>query len=304
MKLYDLGRLLLLGAIWGASFLFIRIASPVFGPPTLVVLRVLVAGIVLILFAALTKQALHYRAHWRQFLILGALNAAIPFTLIATAQLNLTASMAAILNATTPLFGAFIAAFWLGDALTGRKLIGLALGLFGVSLVVGWNPIPLTITGMLSIGASLLAAFFYGLGGVYSRVSFKNVPPLMLAVGQQMAAGMLLVPLAVAKPPTQTPTTEAMIAVLALAVISTSFAYLIYFKLMATVGATNTLSVTFIVPFFGILWGAIFLGETLYIGQIVGFSVILFSLTLVTGLGWSKSTAAPVSVPASVGKAG
>ena len=285
MKPRDLLLLFLLAAMWGGSFLFIRIAAPVLGPVVLTACRVTLAGLSLLLYARLTGQRLGLRPLWWKFGILGGLNAAIPFCLIATAELNLTASFGAILNATTPLFTALVAAVWLKDALTPRKIAGLVLGLVGVAVVVGWSPLEINGVILLSVGISLLAALFYALGAVYSRIGFKNVPTLTLATGQQLsAATILFVPAVALSPSAHQPSPLVIGCVLALALTSTSLGYLIYFRLMNTVGPTSTTSVTFLVPVFSLIWGTLFLGEPVGLGLIVGFVIILSGLGLVTGL--------------------
>ena len=279
----DLGILLVLAALWGGSFLVIRVAAPVLGPLVLVEVRVALASIALLLFARALRQRHPLLSRWRSFLVLGTLNAAIPFTLIAVAELHLQASLAAILNATTPLFAAVASAVWVGERLTPGKGTGLVLGLVGVGIVTGWSPIRLDAPVLLSILLSLLAALSYALGGIYARKAFSGVPSLALATGQQLAATVLLLPFAAVAAPTARLTGGAALATAALALVGTAFAYLLYFGLLARVGATRTLSVTYLVPAFGILWSAIFLGERVHPGTVVGLLVILASVSLVTG---------------------
>src|SRR4051794_21500399 len=143
MKPRDLGALILLGALWGSSFLFIRVAAPVLGPFVIMDVRVGLAVVALSLYAVAVNRVPKLRFRWKELLIIGALNAAIPFTLIASAEINLTASLAAILNATTALFAALVAAVWIGEELTSRKILGLLMGIVGVTVLVGWDPIPL-----------------------------------------------------------------------------------------------------------------------------------------------------------------
>jgi drug/metabolite transporter (DMT)-like permease len=284
----ELGALLLLAAIWGASFLFIRIAVPVLGPAPLITARVILAAAALLLYAAAARQPVLIRHRWRSLLLLGAINAAIPFTLIAFAELRLPASLAAVLNATNPLFTALVAAVWLGDALTPKRLGGLVLGLTGVAVVVGWSPLRLSPVVLLSVGASLLAACCYAVGGVYARARFQGMPPLALAIGQQLGAGAVLLPLAVARPPVHTPSLSVALAVVALALLSTSIAYLLYFFLMARVGPTSTHTYSFLVPLFGILWSVLFLGEQAPVGMLAGLALILASIMFVTGTRWPR----------------
>jgi len=284
MRPRDLGALLLLAALWGGSFLFIRLAAPALGPLALMDLRVLLAGGALLVYAAIARRLPAWRSWWRRYLILGALNAAAPFTLIATAELRLTASLAAILNATTPLFTALVAAVWLKERVTAPKAAGLALGVVGVAVLVGWSPLPPSGAVLLSVGASLLAALFYGLGGVYAKVAFGGVPPLALTIGQQMGASVCLLPFAALTLPAIRPAPGVLAAVVALALLCTSLGYLLYFHLIRSVGPTKTLSVTFLVPVFGLLWSTLFLREPVGAGTVAGLAIILASVTLVTGI--------------------
>ena len=298
MKAPDLARLLLLAALWGGSFIFIRIAAPVLGPIVLVTIRVLLAGAALLVYALVTRSELELRARWRQYLTIGALNSAIPFVLISTAELQLPASLAAILNATSPLFGAVIAAIWIKDPLTRKKIVGLALGLMGVSVLVGWSPTKLTPVVLLAVGASLLGAAFYGLASVYTKAKVVGAQPIGMATGSQLAAGLLLLPFVPFSIPHGQPSITVVLCVLALALFCTALAYLLYFRLIVDVGPAKALTVTFLVPIFGTLWGALFLGEQVTLSTLLGCGVVLAGTALVTGvrLGTRRRNA-----PASVG---
>jgi len=280
----DLGALVLLGAIWGSSFLFIRVAVPALGPFVLMELRVGLAAAALALLAVAVSSLPKLRFRWKELLALGAVNAAIPFSLIAASEINLTASLAAILNTTTALFAAVVAAVWMGEALTKGKVAGLVMGIIGVAVLVGWTPIALNGVVLLSVGASLLAAFSYALGGVYAKRAFAGTPPLALAIGQQTGAAVLLLPLAVASLPTETPSLPVTLSTLALALLCTAVAYLLYFYLISSVGPTKTLTVTFLSPVFGALFGVLFLNEPVGVGTFVGLGIILSSVALVTGV--------------------
>ena len=255
MKAPDLARLVFLAALWGGSFIFIRIAAPVLGPIVLVTLRVFLAGSALLVYALITRSDLELRTRWRQYLILGALNSAIPFVLISTAELQLPASLAAILNATSPLFGAVIAAIWIKDPLTRRKIAGLALGLIGVGVLVGWSPTEFTPVVALAAGASLLGAAFYGLASVYTKAKVVGARPIGMATGSQFAAGLLLLPFVPFSTRAGSPSITVVFSVLALALLCTALAYLLYFRLIVDVGPAKALTVTFLVPIFGTLWG-------------------------------------------------
>lgn len=282
MKPRDLAMLGALGAIWGSSYLFIRIAAPALGTLVLVTVRVLLAGGVLLVYALATRQAPELRSRWKPFLALGVINSALPFVLITNAVQHLNASIAAILNATTPLFTALVAAAWLKDSLTARKVAGLALGLTGVAVLVGWSPLPLSAAVLLAAAQSLLAALCYGIGNVLVKVAFKGAKPLTMTIGQQLASGAVLTPFAIIGAPAAQPTTVSVLALLALALLCTAFAYLLYFRLLDSVGPTQTSLVTFLVPFFSLLWGGLLLNEPISVAVLAGLGFILGSVALVT----------------------
>lgn len=287
MSLRELGLLVTLGALWGGSFIFIRVSAAALGPFTLVEARVGIAVLVLFGYALALGAAgglNSVRKRWRGFLLLGALNAAIPFVLISAAQIELTASFGAILNSTTPMFGAIVAAVWLGDAMTVRKAAGLLLGIVGVGVLVGWSPIPLSAVVLLSIGASLVASLFYGLGSAYAKQSFRGIPSVGMAVGQLGGAAVVTLPFAlydVGDVRVGDLSGAVIASVLGIALLSTSLAYLIYFRLLASVGPTKTLTVTFLVPAFGVILGALLLNEPIGGGTLPGLAIILASLLLV-----------------------
>lgn len=288
MNARELGALILLGALWGASFLFIRVAVPALGPFVLMELRVGLAAAALTLYAAALARTPELRARWRQFIVIGTLNAAFPFSLIAIAEIHLTASLAAILNSTTALFAPLVAAVWIGESLVPRQAVGVVSGILGVAVLVGWDPIPLSGAVLLSVGAVLVASFSYALGGVYAKRTFAGVPSMTLAIGQQAAAAGILLPLAVATLPGELPSPIVALSVLGLALLCTAAAYLLYFYLIRSVGPTKTLTVTFLIPAFGLLFGVVLLGEPVGIGTLTGLVVILASVALVTGVGFGK----------------
>ncbi|MFE8702754.1 DMT family transporter [Cytobacillus sp. FJAT-54145] len=284
MKIKDITILFILAGLWGASFLFMRVASPVIGPFLTIELRVLIAGVALLLYTVFMRKVPNLRTHWKQYLMIGALNAALPFVLIATATIHLNASLAAILNSTTPLFTAIVSWFWLKEKLNMKKWVGIVLGIFGVILLVGWSPIPLSKEVIMSVCFSIVAAFSYGVGGIYTKLTFKGVAPMTLAIGQQLGAALLLIPFTVTQIPSMAVSTSIIYSILGLALLCTAVAYLLYFYLIENVGPTNTLSVTLLVPFFGVIWGALFLGEKITFGIIAGLAVILTSVFLISDI--------------------
>lgn len=286
MKLKDVLAMFGLAALWGASFLFIRIASPIIGPFLTIEGRVTIAGLALLVFIWITKRSLDLRLRWKQYLTIGALNAAIPFTLIAAAALHLNASLSAILNSMTPLFTALVMWLWMKEKLTLRKWAGILCGMIGVVILVGWSSIPFTREVLLSIGLCTLSTISYSFAGVYAKKAFVGVPALSLAAGQQLGAATLLLPFTlVVLPATPTSVSPLVIySVLGLALLCTAIAYLLYFYLIASVGPTKTLSVTFLIPLFGMLWGVIFLQEQITGGMIAGLAIILISILLISDI--------------------
>jgi len=262
-----------------------RVAAPVLGPVVLIEGRVLLAGGILLVYVALRKRSLALRVFWRHYLVIGIINSAIPFTLIATAELHLTAGLAATLNATTPLFGTLVAALWLKEAITMNKGIGLLLGVLGVAVLVGWSPFPFTSALALSVAASLGAAACYGVAGVYTKVKAQGASPLAVATCSQVGASLFLLPLTFVAPPKHLPTLPVLIAVGILALFCTALAYLLFFRLIKNIGPTRAMTVTFLSPVFGVLWGVLLLGETLIWSSVIGFAIVLTGTGLVTGVG-------------------
>jgi drug/metabolite transporter (DMT)-like permease len=298
MKPIHIGALVLLGSIWGASFLFIRVAAHEFGPLALMFTRVIVAGLVLLAYSAFLRQTPNLRSRWKEFVILGALNSAIPFVLIAFSELTLNASLAAIINSTTPLFTAVIAALIGSEQLTWQKIAGAVLGVVGVSILVGGSPLEMNSQVIIAALASVGAALFYGLGTNYASRYFTGMRPIETSIGQMLGASAVLLIPAGATIPAQVPSTGAIVAFLALALLSTSFAYLLYFYLINNVGPTRTASVTFLVPVFGSIWGIMFLKEPFSAGMLVGAAIILASVGLVLSSKYRKPNPVPSAVRA------
>ena len=293
-----------IAALWGASFLFIRVAVATLGPVALIEARVLIAGLALLAVVALLRQLPAWSKDWKAYLVLGALSAAVPFTLIAAAELRITASLAAILNATTPLFALLIGAARMREALNARRLCGVLLGVAGVAVLVGLGPLHFDAGLLAATGASLLAALLYAIGGVYAKSRFQSTPPTTVATGQQLAAAALLLLPSLALPPNREPDVEVGAAVLVLALGCTALGFAMFYRLLARVGPTGALSVTFLVPVFGVAWGALFLGEHITLTTVGGLVIVLGSVALVTDVrltplrtSRSAGTAVEQSVP-------
>jgi drug/metabolite transporter (DMT)-like permease len=282
MNTANLLRLVLLAAIWGGSFLFMRISAPVLGPALLIEYRVLFAALFLALVGFLLKKKLHLRAHWKHYLILGFFNSALPFLLFAFAARSLTASVLSVLNATAPMWGALLGAAWSRQRIGMRTALGLAFGTAGVALLVGFDSVASRPGAGIAIAAALVAAFSYGVASLYAK-SAKSVEPFANAHGSMWASALLVLPALPFFPASGQPTIGIMGAVLALGVLCSGIAYLLYFRLIADVGTTSALTVTFLNPVFGILWGALFLGEVVGWYTVAGSAIVLAGTALVTG---------------------
>lgn len=279
----------LLAALWGASFLFMRVAAPEFGPLPLMLLRCLVGALVLLPIAwvqrgggRLVREA---RASSGRLLFAGTLNSAIPFALFGFAALTLNAGFSSILNATAPIFGAIVAFFWLKERLTPWRVAGLAIGVAGV-VVLSWEKASFregSAAGW-AIVACLAATFCYGIAGNFAKRHLADVHPLTVATGSQLGATIVLLVPGLAVWPQQPPSAAAWASVLALGSACTGLAYVLFFRLIANVSASAALSVTFLIPVFGIGWGWLFLAETLDPSMLVGGAIIVLGTALATGM--------------------
>ncbi|HEX5802320.1 MAG TPA: DMT family transporter [Azospira sp.] len=275
-------RLFALSAIWGASFLFMRIGAQVMTPAVLIEARLLLAAVFLALVALWLRRPLALTAHWRHYLILGGLNTALPFLLIAFAAQTLSASLLSILNATAPLWGALIGALLLRTGLSAKTAVGLLLGLAGVALLTGLDESTLRPGALPAVAAALGAALSYAVASSYAK-SAAAVEPFANAHGSMWAATLLVAPLLAAQPGKIPADGNVLFAVVALGIVCSGVAYLLYFRLIADIGAAPALTVGFLIPVFGVLWGFLFLDETVGWHTFAGTVVILAGTALVTG---------------------
>jgi drug/metabolite transporter (DMT)-like permease len=222
------------------------------------------------------------RLRWKNYVIMAALNAAIPFTLIAIGELTLSASYASIMNAMSPIFSAIIGAVYLGHFMSPKLAAGLTLSIVGVVVVVGAGPFTLNFATIAATVLFLVAALSYACGALYISHRIQGDPPLTLSVAQQVFATLLLAPFAAAELPSARFTTLAIIAALGIGLMCTALAYIIYFRILTTAGPTQALSVTFLTPIFGVLWGSILLDEVIAVGMIVGLAMVLLGVAMVT----------------------
>lgn len=278
----DLARTFALAALWGAAFLFFRVAAPSLGAILTAEVRVAVAAVVLALYAAFIGERLAFRRNARAYLIIGAVSSAAPFALFSFASMHVPAGLNAIMNGTSPLFGALVAALMLGDRLTLRRIVALLLGLAGIVVLAGDPSINTGPMTLWAIVAGVTAALCYAIAGVWAKLLAANISPLAMSVGTQTAATVLLAPLVPMFPAPGPITPIALAAAFALGVLCSGFGYLLYFSLIRNVGPVRTLLVTFLIPVFGVLWGALFLGERVSAQMVLGGLIVLLAIWLET----------------------
>lgn len=280
----DITDLILLAALWGGSFIFMRVAVPEFGAIALIELRVGLAALVLLPVLALRGGLPGLRRVARHVAVVGVINSALPFTLLAWAMLSMSAGFGAIMNSTAPLFGALIAHFWLRDRLAARQVAGLLIG-FGGVVLLAWDKISFDAGGDgLALLAALGATLFYGMGANYTKRYLGGSSALTTATGSQSVAAIVMLPLAVWSWPAVMPSLAAWGSAVALAVACTGLALILFFRLIARIGPARAISVTFLIPAFGMLWGVLLLDEQVTLRMLGGTLVILFGTGLVVGL--------------------
>ncbi|CAK2732262.1 Drug/metabolite transporter (DMT)-like permease [Vibrio crassostreae] len=280
-------KLIMLAAIWGGSFLFMRIAANPLGPAVLIEARVLCAAVTLLLVSFYLKRKLSFNAHAKHFFILGLFNTALPFLFFAYAAQTLNASTLAILNSTAPIWAAIIGAIWTKTTLEARVLLGLGIGVTGVGVLVGWDAMNIGQEAILPIFAAVMAAFSYGIASNYTKTAPK-VEAFNNAHGSMWAAVLIVLPFVFFMPMREAPDLTITTSVILLGAVCTGLAYLLYFNLINELGAPSALSVTFLIPVFGILWGNLFLDEAIGINTVVGSILVITGTMLVTGMTPSK----------------
>ena len=283
MGLRDIAALLLLASIWGGSFIFMRVAAPEFGIYVLVAIRTVLATCVLLPILMMTGGVNQIFRYWFPIALVGLANTAVPFVLFNYSSLHLEAGVNAILNATAPMFGALVAWLWLGDKLTPTAIAGLALGFLGVT-VISQQKLGEGDISFVPILTALLATTCYGIAASMMKRWLQGVRPLVVATGSQAMASIMLAPFALSTLPATMPSTNAWLNAVALAILGTAIAYILYFKLIANVGPAKAISVAYMVPLFGIIWGVLFLQEHLSLQTIIGGVMILAGVALTTGV--------------------
>ncbi len=275
-------QLISLSALWGASFLFIRIASPLLGPPVLAGLRIGLATITL----AIIMRALRQRwpwAHWRELLLIGVLSVAMPFMLYAWAALYIPAGYSALLNTTAVAFGSIAGAWMKVDMLTPRKLLGCLLGFIGVALVVRLGPVTLSPQVLWAALACTGAAACYGISTPLMKRAVTRIEPVAIAAGIHLWAAVLLAPAAAWSWPQARFTPTAVAAVAVMGIITSALAYWMHLRIMRHISATASMTPAFMIPLFGVAWGHLFLNEPVSSGMLLGAALVLVATALVSG---------------------
>lgn len=282
MQRRDTLDLVLLGALWGAAFLFIRIAVPEFGPIALVEVRVAIAAALLLAWVAARGELGAFHGRWRSLFVIGALNTAVPFALFAYATRTVPAGFAAVLNATVPLWGALIGRVVFGEKLGLDRGVGLFVGFVGVVILVAPK---LSVGGeTLAIAAALGGSSLYALSAHLTRRLLPGMGSLSISAGSLLASVAILALPTLWLRPVAMPGAAAWGSVLALAVGGTALGYVLYFRLLANAGPTSAMAVTYLIPMFGMLWGWLFLSEAATATMLIGCGFILAGVAVATGI--------------------
>jgi len=280
----DVAELILLAAVWGSSFLFMRLAVPAFGPVAVAALRVAGASLLLVPLLAWRGGLGELRRHWRAIALLGITNSALPFFGFAYAAITTDSGVLAIFNSAAPLFAAVVAWLWLGDRMTPARIAGLAIGFAGIVWIVAYKAGLHAGGTPLAMLACLMATACYGVSPSVTKRWLTGVSPLAVAAGSQLVGAVLLAVPAAFAWPVAMPSLSAWLVVGALAFVCTGLALLMYFRLIAHAGPQNAISVTYLIPIFAIAWGSLFLGESVTWPLLAGCAVVFLGTALATGI--------------------
>lgn len=271
----DILLLVLLAAIWGSSFIFSRIAAPVVGPLALAELRILLAAIAFLFYFRLIGLRPAWRKNLRHFAIVGALNFAVPFALFSYAALHIPASYSVILNATVPFWAAIYASFLFAEKFGVKKIAGLFLGASGVVLVSRAGVIEWTTDVALSIAAGLTASASYAVSATYVKTRASHLTPTELTGGSLLVGGLVLSPVLFFMQVQGELDLKVVVSIVFLALVCSAVAFMLFYQLVQRIGTTPALLVTFLMPVFGMVWGALFLAETITLRMGLGAVMIL-----------------------------
>jgi len=280
MKNIVLVRLLLLGMIWGASFLFQRLAVPVVGAGMTAFARMFFAALAMAVVLAVLRKPLEWRRRWKDYVVIGTIVSTLPFLCFAFGAKVLPAGYLAVINATTPMFTVLLAGF-AGGKPSSSKWAGVLFGFFGVFTLARFGAVNLSWESALAFCAVLFAALCYAISARAIQKRFADADPLVVASGNLIGGTLPLLPVAAMTFPSQLPSVGVMGALLALGVICTAFAYALHFQNIRDAGSERAVTVTFLVPIFAQLWGAIFLGEHITWASAIGSGLVLFAVALI-----------------------
>lgn len=292
MQARQFAQIVGLSALWGASFLFIRLAAPAMGPWVLAGCRAALASITLVLIMRALRERWPWQ-HWRELLLLGALSVAVPFMVFAWAGLYLPSGYSALLNTTAVLFGTLSSAWMKEDTLTRRKLLGCVLGLVGVGLIVRLGPVQLNATTLTAALACVAGAASFGIAMPLMKRATTRMPPLAIAAGLHLAATLLLLPSTLWGLPAARFTPAALGSVLVMGVVTSGIAYWLHLRIVRHITPVAALSPILLIPVFGVTWGHLFLGESLSSGIFAGGALVLVASALVTGFNPLRRWRAP-----------
>lgn len=284
MRLLDFLQLFLLASLWGASFLFMRIAAPEFGAIWLIELRVLIAGLIFLPFALGPRYRSQFLDNILPFFIAGLLNAALPFSLFAYASITMTAGYTSILNATVPLFGMLIAAVFLRERFTYIRIVGFIIGFVGVVVLTGLSTSMDTPGFALATAAGLIASISYATVTPYIKLKFADIHPMVTTAGTMLSAAIILIPLLPFTAPTKVPSLPAFASLIALGAFSTALAFILFFNLIKRIGSTRTLTVAYLIPVFAIVFGALALGELITVTTMIGGALVLLGTAIANNI--------------------
>lgn len=279
VRIRDAFELLVLGALWGSSFLFMRVAAPDLGPVPLIAVRVTVAAILLCAIAYARGLHRDLFARFGALTFVGFINSALPFSLFAFATLSLSAGFASVLNATVPLFGALIAFLWFRERVSRLRMLGLGIGFLGVIVLVS-NKLAL-VGDRMAVVAGLVAAVCYGVAAHFTKRRLSGVDPLILAAGSQVGSSLVLAIPAILLWPEHPVALRSWGAAFAVGLLGTAVAYVLYFRLLRSIGPSRAMVVTYLIPVFGILWGYLVLDEAITANMVLGGAIILVGTMLV-----------------------
>jgi drug/metabolite transporter (DMT)-like permease len=283
VKKIDLAVLLSLGALWGGSFLFMRMGAGAFGALPLAGLRAIGAALCFLPLLASRQRLSEWRRHWKPIAVVGLTNSALPFALFTFATRSLPAGLASIIDGMTPMFAALIGWLWLGQRLDARRGAGLLLGFAGI-VWLAEGSLALGPGAGLALLAGVAATVLYGYVVHYTRLRLEGVTPLVVTVGSHMVAAVALLPTTLLAWPAQAPSRQAWLAAAGLAVLCTALAYVMFFWVLARVGTVRIMVIPYLIPAFGVLWGALLLGEPVSLRMLGGCAAILLGTALTTGL--------------------